>query len=60
MKDYERIYLLALLGAMYVIGTAAALANSYLPSSGMIKCLIALIGVIALAKIAHKFERAKH
>lgn len=60
MKEAEKLYLLALLCALYAIGMIAAIANAYIPIGNIGK----IIGVIAIAaalvKLGAKFERAKH
>lgn len=60
MKEAEKLYLLALLCALYAIGVIAAVANAYIPLGGMAKSIGVIAIVIVLVKLGGKFERARH
>ena len=60
MKEGEKLYLLALICAMYAIGTLAAIANAYIPIGNIGKSIGVIAIAAALIKLGAKFERAKH
>ena len=60
MKEAEKLYLLALLCALYAIGVIAAIANAYIPLGGMAKSIGVIAIAIVLVKLGGKFERARH
>lgn len=60
MKEAEKLYLLALICMMYVIGVLAGIANTYLPLGSMVKAIGVIAIAIVLVKLGGKFERARH
>lgn len=60
MKEAEKLYLLALLCALYAIGVIAAIANAYMPLGSAARGIAVIAVVIVLVKLGTKYERAKH
>lgn len=60
MKDSERLYFLALICSLYLIGAIGGIANNYIPINHIWKSIGISAIILVLVFLGNKYSKAKH